>query len=144
MLCVYGIAYPNFVRRKKARKPITVIRPMKLWVFSNASGIMVSDTMASTPPAAIAVVVATITGEKRLKTVYPNRAARPDRSTMLIQTPKIYTGGLPAPFIPSTLERPCGMFAWDVCKKKPYENLLAYCDTADQTDTYDYCFRDPV
>src|SRR5690242_20500692 len=62
------VAYePSLVRINAVKKPATVIRPVKLWACSNASGIIVSANMARIAPAATAVVAAMTSAENRLK-----------------------------------------------------------------------------
>src|SRR5436190_5248348 len=56
-----------FVRTNAARNPITVITPDQLCASSKASGIMVSASMLRMAPAATAVVAATTSGERPLK-----------------------------------------------------------------------------
>ncbi|MDQ1041631.1 hypothetical protein QFZ75_008133 [Streptomyces sp. V3I8] len=56
-------------RAKETRKPLTVISPMARWASSNASGIIVSATIARIAPAATAVTAAITAGEKPPTTV---------------------------------------------------------------------------
>lgn len=60
--CVAPPRYASLLRPKAQKKPATVIRPAKSCVSANASGIIVSTTIASTAPAATAVVAATTAG----------------------------------------------------------------------------------
>ncbi len=60
---------PILVSAKAARNPRTVINPAKSRASSNASGIIVSVSIAKIAPAATAVVPAIISGEKPLKIV---------------------------------------------------------------------------
>ena len=60
-----------FDRKNAARKPATVISPAKSWAYSNASGIIVSDSIARIAPAATAVVAAITSLLKCRKTAYP-------------------------------------------------------------------------
>jgi len=57
-------AYPSLLSTKDVRKPATVIKPAQLCATSNASGIMVSASIARIAPAATAVVAATTSEEK--------------------------------------------------------------------------------
>lgn len=59
--------YSSFVRTNATRKPTTVMSPAKSCASSNASGIIVSASMARIAPAATAVVAAITSAEKRLK-----------------------------------------------------------------------------
>jgi hypothetical protein len=55
---------PSFVSMKATRKPITVIRPAQFRASSNASGIIVSASIASMAPAASAVIAAMKSGDE--------------------------------------------------------------------------------
>ncbi len=56
------------MRRKKARNPDAVIRPINDCASSNASGIIVSATIDNIPPAARAVMNAIIESGELLNT----------------------------------------------------------------------------
>jgi hypothetical protein len=58
---------PSLVRTKAQRKPTTVTSPERSCAVSNASGIMVSASMARIAPAATAVVPAITSGENERK-----------------------------------------------------------------------------
>ncbi|MBZ4373845.1 DUSAM domain-containing protein [Corallococcus sp. AS-1-6] len=53
---------PSLLSTNAARKPATVMRPVRSWAPSVASGIIVSASMARMAPAATAVVPATTSG----------------------------------------------------------------------------------
>ncbi|MDB5824065.1 MAG: hypothetical protein JWR21_2769 [Herminiimonas sp.] len=55
---------PSLLSMNATRNPATVINPAKSCASSNASGIIVSTSIARIAPAATAVVAATISGEK--------------------------------------------------------------------------------
>lgn len=63
-----GSQLPILLSMKAVRKPATVISPARVWATSNASGIMVSTSIARMAPAAMAVVAATTSGENPWKT----------------------------------------------------------------------------
>ena len=53
--------WPTYLTSAKAaRKPATVIRPISSGAWSNASGIIVSATIASKPPVATAPIAVTV------------------------------------------------------------------------------------
>ena len=64
-----GLVHPPMTDSAKAhRKPAAPMRPEWSWVPSNASGIIVSISIARIPPAASAVVAACVSEEKSPKT----------------------------------------------------------------------------
>jgi hypothetical protein len=78
-----------FDRINAAKKPNTVMIPIKSCPSSNASGIIVSLSIASMAPAATAIVAAMTSGDNPLKMVYPQNDASPDIRVIPSQTPKM-------------------------------------------------------
>ena len=78
----------HLLSAKATRNPRTVIKPAKLWATSNASGIIVSTSMARIAPAATAVVAATTAAENRPNTAYPaSEASRVSRRSSVATGP---------------------------------------------------------
>src|ERR1051326_6015388 len=100
----------SFVNTKAAKNPSTVINPAKSWAASNASGIIVSASMARIAPAATAVVAAITSTEKLLKSTYPRYDANAEMTAIAVHTPKTYFGERCAFFIPDELDSASGMF----------------------------------
>ena len=94
---------------KAVRKPTVVIRPVQAWVFSNASGIMVSAIMVRIAPAATAVITALDLGrraaEQHVAEQRGQAAGHGDRRSRRRRR----TGAeRPLRFMPAALERPSG------------------------------------
>ena len=70
------------------RNPRTTNRRAQSWASATASGIMVSTIIANMPPAATAVVTATMKDENAPKTAYPASDARPQAMAIAVHTPK--------------------------------------------------------